>query len=477
MIKLAIVISLIIININLLFSENVNLKEQAVASGATKNSAVYAADIDNDGYKDIVGNSYYKDDLYWWKNDGADQSTWTKYSIDQNFNNPQYIFVEDIDNDGKMDVLATGSVEAKLVAWWHNDGGSPIEWTREIIRENFDNAHGIYAKDINDDGNMDIIATAAKGSLICWWENDGNYPVNWTEHIIDNNAYGSQSVASYDIDSDGNNDVIATTDDEVIFYQNDGGKQPKWKTQVIDKGYFHWVDAADFNNDGFLDIVAAKYMTNNLIWYENSGADSITWTKHTISGYFQYGLTIYATDINNDGNIDIVGTAGSAQVAWFENSGGDNISWTKHSIKSNYRGAWGLFVADMDNDDDNDIIAGSNYYGNIKWFENGLNSTKIDNENFKTDKTFNLKQNYPNPFNPSTSINFTIHKAGQVQLKIYDINGQLVKTLLNERKSAGDHISKWNATNNADERVNSGIYFSKLTANNQNKTRRMVLLK
>jgi len=460
-----------------LIAQEISFTEQNMAAGVTKNSTIFAADIDKDGFKDIVGNSYSNDDLFWWQNDGTDQTTWAKHTIDNNFNNPQYLVVEDIDADGKMDIIATGSVEAGLVAWWHNDGGSPIGWTREIIRKNFGNAHGIYAKDINGDGNMDIIATASEDNLICWWENNGSYPVNWTEHTIDDKATGSQVVSSYDIDNDGDNDVIAAADDKLILYKNGGGLEPGWTRQIVDLGYSHWVDVADFNNDGLPDIVSSKYMTKNLTWYENNGADSISWSAHKISSDFQYALTFYAADLNNDDNIDLFGNAGGTQLVWFENSGGDNISWTKHIIKNNYRGLWGVYAADMDNDDDKDIISGSNYYGNIKWYENDWNNTGIETENFNEKRSFNLQQNYPNPFNPKTVIGYSLLAAGEVELTIYNSTGNKVKTLFKGRKNAGEYKVEWDGTNYNGEKVSSGIYFYKLTTNNFSETRRLVLLK
>jgi len=264
-----------------------------------------------------------------------------------------------------------------------------------------------------------------------------------------------------------------------MLYLNDGQNPVHWTSQEVDSycGWSHWVDTADFNNDGFIDIVSANFSETSIKWYENNGSNPISWTQHTVNGTFQYGLTAYTADINNDGNMDIVGTAGDRQVSWFENSGGDNITWTRHYIKSNYRYPWGLFVADMDNDEDNDVIAGSNYYGNIFLFKNGLNVNSIGSNCDNLFTTFSLNQNYPNPFNPSTTINFTISEAGSVQLKIYNIEGQLVKSLLNERKTAGEYSVKWNGTNNSGNKISSGVYFYKLTSNNISETKRMILLK
>lgn len=90
---------------------------------------------------------------------------------------------------------------------------------------------------------------------------------------------------------------------------------------------------------------------------------------------------------------------------------------------------------------------------------------------------FNLAQNYPNPFNPSTNINFTVPKSEKVSLKIYDILGREVVTLVNENLEAGAYNITWDAKNSDGFKVVSGTYFYRLVAGNNSISRKMVLLK
>lgn len=86
--------------------------------------------------------------------------------------------------------------------------------------------------------------------------------------------------------------------------------------------------------------------------------------------------------------------------------------------------------------------------------------------------SFYLSQNYPNPFNPNTNINFSLPKADYVTLKIYDILGKEVTTLINEELNAGNYSVNWDASN-----FSSGVYFYKLSAANNSLIRKMILLK
>jgi len=85
---------------------------------------------------------------------------------------------------------------------------------------------------------------------------------------------------------------------------------------------------------------------------------------------------------------------------------------------------------------------------------------------------FSLRQNYPNPFNPSTNIEYTLPEASFVQIKVYDILGNEVATLVNEEQSAGTYRADFSGSDLA-----SGLYIAKLQAGNYSKTIKMSLLK
>jgi hypothetical protein len=101
--------------------------------------------------------------------------------------------------------------------------------------------------------------------------------------------------------------------------------------------------------------------------------------------------------------------------------------------------------------------------------ENEL-TDKITNSNLPAE--YSLSQNYPNPFNPSTKIDFSIPQDGKVSIKIYDITGKEVSTLLNTGLNAGYHTVNFNASN-----LSSGIYFYTISAGNFSKTLKMIITK
>jgi hypothetical protein len=90
---------------------------------------------------------------------------------------------------------------------------------------------------------------------------------------------------------------------------------------------------------------------------------------------------------------------------------------------------------------------------------------------------YSLAQNYPNPFNPTTRIRYSLPEAGHVTLRIYRIDGQLVKTIYDDYQSAGIYEKVWDGRNEHGTKVSSGVYFYRLTSNDFVQVKKMILLK
>jgi flagellar hook assembly protein FlgD len=91
--------------------------------------------------------------------------------------------------------------------------------------------------------------------------------------------------------------------------------------------------------------------------------------------------------------------------------------------------------------------------------------------------TFGLAQNYPNPFNPSTNFEFRISSLEFTTLKIFDVLGREVSTLVDEMRPAGSYTVRWDGMDNRGVSVSSGIYLYQLVAGSSTVTKKMILLK
>ena len=122
---------------------------------------------------------------------------------------------------------------------------------------------------------------------------------------------------------------------------------------------------------------------------------------------------------------------------------------------------------------DNSVTNGIYYY-RLKQidFDGSFTYSEVVEINIGLPTEFNLSQNYPNPFNPSTTINFSVPKSEFVTLKLYDVLGNEIETLVNDQKPAGNYEVAFNASN-----LPSGVYYYQLKAGNSIETKKMVLMK
>lgn len=104
-------------------------------------------------------------------------------------------------------------------------------------------------------------------------------------------------------------------------------------------------------------------------------------------------------------------------------------------------------------------------------------SVGVQNISNEIPTKFELSQNYPNPFNPTTKINFSIAKSENVTLKVYDMMGREVITLINQKMNPGKYSTEWLGINSGGAKVSSGVYFYRLVTPSYSEVKKMVLVK
>lgn len=104
-------------------------------------------------------------------------------------------------------------------------------------------------------------------------------------------------------------------------------------------------------------------------------------------------------------------------------------------------------------------------------------ATAVENNNPNIPVSYELAQNYPNPFNPTTTIKFSLPNASFVSLRIFDVLGREIKSLVSTEMTAGSHMIMWNGDDNSGRKVASGTYIYQITAGKFNQARKMTLLK
>jgi hypothetical protein len=246
-------------------------------------------------------------------------------------------------------------------------------------------------------------------------------------YVFGNTAsYGSSSISIDDFDGDGDNDIVTTgsSSNEIVLLRNLGNYSFADEEIVVREARGFVV--MDYENDGDKDIVTMneRLETNGITVFLNDGFGNFTTRENC---YFPHAngfpWSIIASDFDMDGRTDIAITSTSDSLFILYNLGGGTV---------------------------------------------GIQNQQI----IEIPTAFSLAQNFPNPFNPTTTIKFSIPEARIVSLKIYNILGEEVKTLVDEYKEIGNHTVRFEANNLA-----SGIYFYSLQAGSFVETKKMILIK
>jgi hypothetical protein len=345
-----------------------------IATSASGAVSVFVADMDNDGDMDILSASLFDDTIAWYENDGGADPSWTASDIATSADGAYSVFAADMDNDGDMDILSASQSD-DTIAWYESDGNANPSWSASDIATNAEGAKSVFAADMDNDGDMDILSASYSDSTIAWYENDGTADPSWTASDIATSADGAWSVFAADMDSDGDMDIVSASmlDDTIAWYENDGAADPSWSASDIATSAdgARSVFAADMDNDGDMDILSASLFDDTIAWYENDGSTDPSWAASDIAESADGARSVFAADIDNDGDMDILSASQiDNTIAWYENDGAADPSWTASDIATSADGAWSVFAADMDNDGDMDVLSASYSDDTIAWYEN-----------------------------------------------------------------------------------------------------------
>ncbi len=353
--------------------------EHVISTTADYAISVFATDLDGDGDTDVLSASVNDDTIAWYENNGKSPPTFILHVISNTADGAHSVFATDLDGDGDTDVLSASRFDNKI-AWYESDGGSPPSFTEHVISTTAIDARSVFATDLDGDGDTDILSALEKNSnKIEWYENDGEPDPTFTEQTppISATAFGAMSVFATDVDGDGDTDVLSAskTIDEIVWYANNGKLDPTFTEHLISgTANGAWsVFAADVDGDGDTDVLSASYLDNKIAWYESDGGSPPNFTEHLISSTADGAWSVFATDVDGDGDVDVLSASDQDdKIAWYENVGGSPPTFTEQTppISSTADRAASVFATDVDGDGDTDVLSASLDDNKIAWYEN-----------------------------------------------------------------------------------------------------------
>jgi len=485
---------------------------------------VYASDLNDDGTMDIIGASIAPGSLAVYMNDG--NQNFTKDVIDGNFPGANCVVTADVDTDGDLDILATAEFGNGQIAWYENSLYNSSQWTIQnsgvsTLLLEVDAINPNVAWILGDNGT--VMRTTNGGNL---WSSAsggafGTDYISGIEAVSENLSFvninpGFQSTTQIYRTTDGgvNWNIVFTQNpgfinsihmfDETngIAVGNPSPAGSNWTILRTTDAGANWARIATeptsigteigSNLEGISVIGSHIWFTSQAGRIYHSANDGVSWNYYSlpITGFMPRmhfndtlnGLvSAFGTDQirTTDGGVTwaISGTAGGI-------TGYDNtflVSIRNHILKSADNGNnWSVFYEVTIGPNftaidfkklNNDLFGWAvNNQGGIVHYSNLV--TGIESESLQIPEGFSLAQNYPNPFNPTTTIQFQIANSTFVNLKVYDILGSEVATLVNEEKPTGTFKASFDGSNLA-----SGVYFYQLKAGDFVSTKKLLLLK
>jgi hypothetical protein len=361
----------------------------------------------------------------------------------------------DFNLDGHIDVAVGNSINDKLTVFL-GDGTGSFSSIQNYVADQ--GVRGVCIADVNGNGFMDVITTnrIASNYSILLNNRDGTFA---SPMIFEGNGNGETGCATADVNGDGILDlfIAALGSNEMILLLGDGDGGFNFSSKVT-VGVNPWMIATgDVNLDGLPDVVSA-----------NSGSSTLSVVFADVNGNLSapvnyptgsFPLAIDLGDIDGDGDLEVVvSNYGSANFNLYENDGSGNYI-NRRDLEANSAGSCAI-LHDRDNDGDMDMTGIDEMDDLLILFTNN-NFVDVEDEDISPEN-FVLHQNYPNPFNPSTKIEFRIVDFEFVSLKVYDILGNDIATLVNENLPASDYEVEFDVRTTHPIALTSGIYFYQL---------------
>ncbi|OFY36131.1 MAG: hypothetical protein A2W91_04925 [Bacteroidetes bacterium GWF2_38_335] len=424
-------------------------------------NTVCSADIDGDGDMDVLSASHYDDKIAWYENLDGLGTFGPQKIISILVENAQDVCCADIDNDGDLDVLSA-SYDDDMIAWYENTDGAGTFGPQQTITNLVNGAQSVYFADVDDDGDMDVLAAGYLSGKISWFENTDGTGVFGPQQVISSSVSGAYSVYCSDIDGDGDIDVLSASywDDEIAWYENTDGTGTFGPQQVITSLAERAVDvySADVDGDGDMDVLSASSYDSKIAWYQNTDGAGTFGSQNIISTNAVVAQSVLADDLDCDGDMDVISASmEDNKIAWYENTDGSGLFGSQNIISNDANGARSVYSADIDGDGDMDVLSASWTDNKIAWYENILETgiETIDHKDLFI---------YPNPTNGI----FTLYYPFTIsEFKIINITGNVVLS------SSDKLISK--PTFQIDlSGYESGIYFILIQTDNQIVTEKII---
>lgn len=350
-------------------SQTVRFKKHTLTNDFIS-EGVAVGDVNHDGKIDVMAGAYWFQAPDWKRAEIFEGQT---FDGAKGYSNSFLNFSMDVNADEWIDLVLI-DFPGKLAHWYENPKNEQGHWKKHLIHGTVEVGNESPAfVDIDGDGRFELLCADSKEKQMVWLKApaSGNGP--WTKFTIsEKNSPGtdrfSHGLGYGDVNKDGRKDVIIR---QGWWEGPEDPTQPSWKFHEANLGEdCSQMHVLDVNSDGLNDVVSASAHRYGIWWHEQVTEGNNSWRLHEISKAFSQSHSSSLTDVNKDGNVDLIvgkrffahndtnndpGAHEPAVLYWFEFTPGTAPFFTPHEIDNNSGSGLNIVAQDMTNDGNVDI--------------------------------------------------------------------------------------------------------------------------
>lgn len=345
--------------------------KKSVLSNEYISEGIAVADVNKDGKIDLLAGTYWFEAPDWKKHEILPGEQYPIKTYGNSFLN----FTMDVNQDGWVDYIRVG-FPGKATHWYENPKSKSGHWKEHLLYANVGNESPTMV-DIDGDGRLDLLCNDPVKKKNIWVKSPAKKgDTTWTAYTISSDTLQSTHMFTHglgygDINGDGRKDVIVR---EGWWEAPVDRTQSDWKFHKADLGAeCAQMYVFDVDQDGDSDVMSSSAHDYGIWWYEQvKNGNEVSWKKHEIFNGFSQSHGMFFTDINKDGNPDLItgkryyahnggdrGAEDPSVLYWFEFKPGKTPQWTPHLVDDKSGAGLNLVVQDINKDKLPDIVIGN----------------------------------------------------------------------------------------------------------------------
>lgn len=419
---------------------------------------LHVGDIDGDGDPDVVGASILPNEIICMENTDSAGLSWAEHIVSETLTTISAAGIGDIDGDGDVDIVASGN--GSNIYWWENVLGSGTMWFVHSIDNLYSSSEDLSLADIDGDGDIDVFDTRDTGNWkVNWWENLDGSGTSWIRRIIGGQvlyAAGGNSITAVDLDNDGDMDAVASSGVEktVKFWENVRGTGDDWNRMYVHGDFFEAIDACadDIDLDGDLDFVAIS-SNGTIAWWKDTTYTESGWLESTIDDNYPGNIvfSLLTASLNTPPGTSVLFQLRASDDVADMGLWSDTLSAPCDLDGVLNNGSRFLQYRVMLATED-PLVTPSLSQIMVYWDYVGI-------EDDPSEDIFQLLGPVQNPVSGSFSVNFSLPCISEVSFLVFDLAGRILEDISAKEYSPGSHEVGLNE-------LPSGVYLFRMNADN-----------